>query len=61
MRSPTRSVAVLRGHYDFAADVFSLGVVFIELLEARLPLYDTQSESVIIPRDLRVWCEEEWW
>jgi serine/threonine protein kinase len=39
------------GHYDFSADIYSLGLVIYELLEKRLPQYDQIRAQVIIPRD----------
>lgn len=42
---------VKMGHYDFSADIYSLGLVIYELLEKRLPQYDQIRGQVIIPRD----------
>lgn len=40
---------VKMGHYDFSADIYSLGLVIYELLEKRLPQYDQIRAQVIIP------------
>lgn len=39
------------GHYDYSADVYSLGLVIYELLEKRLPHYDQLRATVVIPRE----------
>jgi len=40
---------VKMGHYDFSADIYSLGLVIYELLEKRLPQYDQVRAQVVIP------------
>lgn len=42
---------VKMGHYDYSADVYSLGLVIYELLEKRLPQYDQMRATVVIPRE----------
>lgn len=40
---------VKAGHYDYSADIYSLGLVIYELLENKLPQYDQIRGSVLIP------------
>jgi hypothetical protein len=42
---------VKMGHYDYSADIYSLGLVIYELLENKLPQYDQIRGSVVIPRE----------
>ena len=39
------------GHYDYSADIYSLGLVIYELLENKLPQYDQIRGTVVIPRE----------
>eukprot|EP01121_Diplochlamys_sp_Union-15-3_P018244 TRINITY_DN6607_c0_g2_i1.p1 TRINITY_DN6607_c0_g2~~TRINITY_DN6607_c0_g2_i1.p1 ORF type:complete len:621 (+),score=110.51 TRINITY_DN6607_c0_g2_i1:54-1916(+) len=45
---------VKTGQYDFSADVYSLGLVFYELFETRLPHFDIETNSVVLPPNF--WC-----
>lgn len=40
---------VKQGHYDYSADIYSLGLVIYELLENKLPQYDQIRGTVLIP------------
>jgi len=37
------------GQYDFSADIYSLGIVFYEIFENQLPLWNQKKECVFLP------------
>lgn len=40
--------------YSFPADIYSLGLVYYELFEKRLPQYDQVRQAVILPPHYQV-------